>query len=98
MVPPGTPANCVIDTNALGNLGIKEAVYDYYVNSEFEIQNLYPSRTYTLTFFGSHSQSPSDYTIYSIFTNSSYTMLETAVAQYVQYAARPLPSPIRTWW
>ena len=88
-VPPGTPANCVIDTNALGNLGIKEAVYDYYVNSEFEIQNLYPSRTYTLTFFGSHSQSPSDYTIYSIFTNSSYTMLETAVAQYVQYAATP---------
>jgi len=88
-VPPGTPANCVIDANALGNLGIKQAVYDYYVNSEFEIQNLYPSRTYTLTFFGSHSSSPSDYTVYSIFTNSSYTMLEAAVSQYVQYPAAP---------
>jgi|SRR5579862_810804 len=88
-VPPGTPANCVIDANALGNLGIKQAVYDYYVNSEFELQNLYPSRTYTLTFFGSHSQSPSDYTVYSIFTNSSYTMLESAVSQYTQYPASP---------
>jgi hypothetical protein len=88
-VPPGTPANCVIDTNALGNLGIQQAVYDYYVNSEFEIQNLYPSRTYTLTFFGSHSSSPSDYTVYSIFTNSAYSMLETAVAQFVQYPANP---------
>ncbi len=88
-VPPGTPANCVIDTNALGNLGIKEAVYDYYINSEFEIQNLYPSRTYTLTFFGSHSFSASDYTVYSIFTNSAYTMLETSVTLYVQNPANP---------
>ncbi len=88
-VPPGTPANCVIDTNALGNLGIQQAVYNYYVNSEFELQNLYPSRTYTLTFFGSHSASPSDYTVYSIFTNSAYTMLETAVAEYAQYPANP---------
>jgi len=88
-VPPGTPANCVIDASALGNLGVKQAVYDYYVNSEFELQGLYPSRTYTLTFFGSHSQSPSDYTVYSIFTNSAYSLLETAVAQYVQYPANP---------
>jgi hypothetical protein len=88
-VPPGTPANCVIDANALGNLGIKQSVYNYYINSEFELQNLYPSRTYTLTFFGSHSQSPSDYTIYSIFTNSAYSALETAVAQYAQYPANP---------
>jgi hypothetical protein len=88
-VPPGTPANCVIDANALGNLGIKQAVFDYYVNSEFELQNLYPSRTYTLTFFGSHSQSPSDYTVYSIFTNSAYSVLEAAVSQYVQYPANP---------
>jgi len=88
-VPPGTPANCVIDANALGNLGIKQSVYNYYVNSEFELQNLYPSRTYTLTFFGSHSQSPSDYTVYSIFTNSAYSTLEAAVAQFVQYPANP---------
>ncbi len=88
-VPPGTPSQCVIQTNALGNLGIQQAVYDYYVNSEFEIQNLSPSRTYTLTFFGSHSASVSDYTVYSIFTNSAYTMLETAVALYVQYPATP---------
>jgi hypothetical protein len=88
-VPPGTPANCVIDANALGDLGIKQAVFNYYVNSEFELQNLYPSREYTLTFFGSHSQSPSDYTVYSIFTNSAYSMLEDAVSQYVQYPANP---------
>ena len=88
-VPPGTPANCVIDTNALGNLGIKEAVFDYYINSQFEIQNLYPSRTYTLTFFGSHKNSASDYTVYSIFTNSAYTMLETSVTLYVQDPANP---------
>src|SRR5579871_1497810 len=88
-VPPGTPANCVIDATALGNLGIKQSVYNYYVNSEFELQNLYPSRRYTLTFFGSHSQSPSDYTVYSVFTNSAYSAIETAVAQYAQYPASP---------
>src|SRR5271170_6541403 len=43
-VPPGTPANCVIDAAALGNLGIQQAVFNYYVNSELELQNLYPSR------------------------------------------------------
>ena len=88
-VPPGTPSQCVIQTNALGNLGINEAVFDYYVNSEFEIQNLYPSRTYTLTFFGSHKNSVSDYTVYSIFTNSAYTMLENSVTLYVQDPANP---------
>ena len=88
-VPPGTPANCVIEAAALGDLGIKQAVYDYYVNSDFELQNLYPSRLYTLTFFGSHSQSPSDYTVYSIFTNSSYTMLETQVTEWAQYPGNP---------
>jgi len=33
---PGDPCHCVIDTNALGNLGIKEAVYDYYINSDLK--------------------------------------------------------------
>ena len=88
-VPPGTPANCVVDAAALGDLGIQQAVFNYYVNSEFELQNLYPSREYTLTFFGSHSQSPSDYTVYSIFTNNTYSLLETAVAEYAQYPATP---------
>jgi len=32
------PSACVIDADALGNLGINEAVYDYYVNSAFQIQ------------------------------------------------------------
>jgi hypothetical protein len=83
------PAACVIDADALGYLGINEAVYDYYVNSAFQIQGLDPKKSYSLTFFGSHKYSPSDYTIYSVCRDASYSRVVTSISLYVQSPGNP---------
>ena len=83
------PSACVIDTDALGYLGINEAVYDYYVNSTFQIQGLDPTKAYALTFFGSHKYSASDYTIYSVCSDASYSRVITSVSLYVQSPGNP---------
>jgi hypothetical protein len=83
------PTACVIDADALGYLGINEAVYDYYVNSAFQIQGLDPKKTYSLTFFGSHKYSASDYTTYSVCSDGSYSRVITSISLYVQDPANP---------
>jgi hypothetical protein len=83
------PGACAIDAAALGNLGINEAVYHYYVNSPFHIQGLDPTKTYSLTFFGSHKYSASDYTIYFICTDASYSKAVTSTNLYVQSPGNP---------
>lgn len=83
------PGACVIDTGALGSLGINEAVYDYCVNSAFQIQGLDPKKSYSLTFFGSHKYSPSDYTTYSICRDASYSRVVTSISLYVQSPGNP---------
>jgi hypothetical protein len=74
--PAGTtfdPSQSVYNSAALGNLGINEAVYDYYVNSRFQIQGLDSSKTYNLTLFGSHKYNDNNTTRYTIYTDSTYT-------------------------
>ena len=83
------PSACVIDADALGYLGINEAVYDYYVNSSFQIQGLDPTKAYSLTFFGSHKYSASDYTTYSICSDASYSRVFTSISLYVQSPSNP---------
>jgi hypothetical protein len=83
------PNACVIDTDALGYLGINEAVYDYYVNSSFQIQGLDPTKVYSLTFFGSHKYSASDYTTYSVCSDASYSRVITSISLYVQSPGNP---------
>jgi hypothetical protein len=83
------PSACVIDADALGYLGINEAVYDYYVNSTFQIQGLDPKKSYSLTFFGSHKYSASDYTTYSICSDASYSRVVTAISLYVHSPGNP---------
>ncbi len=83
------PSACVIDKAALGYLGINEAVYDYYVNSTFQVQGLDPTKVYSLTFFGSHKYSDSDYTIYFVCSDASYSKVVTSVALYVQSPSDP---------
>ena len=73
----------------LGYLGIKEAVYHYYVNSTFQIRGLDPTKVYSLTFFGSHKYSPSDYTTYSICSDASYSKVVTSMSLYVQSPGNP---------
>ena len=72
-----------IDAAALGNLGgANEGVFDYVTGPsfadnrvKFQIQGLDPAKTYSLTFFGSHSFSDDAETVYSIYTDDTYTTL-----------------------
>jgi hypothetical protein len=83
------PSACVIGADALGYLGINEAVYDYYVNSSFQIQGLDPTKAYSLTFFGSHKYSASDYTTYYICSDASYSKVVASISLYVQGPGSP---------
>lgn len=51
------------DASGLGMLGVTNAVNDYYISSRFQLQGLDMSRTYTLTFYGSHKYSTDDATV-----------------------------------
>jgi PEP-CTERM motif len=89
-VPP-TSSHVVdtdIDAAALGNLGVKEAAFDYAASpgpdapgntaanlTRFQIQQLNPALKYTLTLFGSHKYSADATTAYSVFNEPTYTSL-----------------------
>lgn len=63
-----------INAAALGDLGVKEAAFDYYTNGKMAIDNLDPSKTYTLTLFGSHQYNDDhDTTNYTAYTDNTYT-------------------------
>jgi hypothetical protein len=87
--PTQDPAACVYDAVALGNLGVNEAVYDYYVTSRFEIQNLDPSMTYNLTFYGSHAFNDNPTTVYSVYTDNTYTTLVDSATLEVHEPGSP---------
>jgi len=79
---PPTPTEIAatdIDAAALGNLGIIEAVIDFYDSSSFEIQGLDPTKTYNLIFFGSHKYSDDDTTVYAVYTDGTYTSMADSV-------------------
>ena len=81
--PNPTPAEIAatdIDAAALGNMGIKEAAIDFAASpggadnrTRFQIQQLDPTKLYNLTFFGSHKFSTDDATVYSVYTDNTYT-------------------------
>lgn len=71
------PTATVYDAVALGDLGVDEAVYDYYVNSAFQVQQLDPAKTYDVVFYGSHKFNNDNVTRYSLYTDST---LATEVA------------------
>jgi hypothetical protein len=77
--PAGTstnPADCLYNATALGDLGINEAVFDFYVSSGFQIQGVDPTHSYKLTFFGSHKYNTDNTTVYAV-CDSSYNPLVT---------------------
>ena len=49
-------------------------MYDYYVNSRFQIQGLNPGLTYTLTLFGSHKYNDNNTTRYTVYSDSTYSV------------------------
>jgi hypothetical protein len=81
--------NAVIDATALGSLGAKEAAFDYYTSSSFQIQGLDPTRRYSLTFFGSHKYSTDSATVYSVYSDSGYTSLVASASLNVQVPGSP---------
>lgn len=79
-----------IDAVALGNLGgALEAAFDFYVSSTFEIQQLDPTKTYDLTFFGSHKFNTDPTTVYSVYTDGTYTTLVDSVSLEVHEPGSP---------
>jgi hypothetical protein len=83
------PTATVYDAAALGNLGVDEAVYDYYVTSRFEIQQLDPTKTYNLTFYGSHKFNSDPTTVYSVYTDNTYTALVDSASLDVHQPGSP---------
>lgn len=76
--PAGTnqdPALVVIDAEALGDLAVNEAVFDWYAStgSSLVIQGLDTNRTYTLTLFGSRKFAQNTTTVYTVYTDSAFT-------------------------
>jgi hypothetical protein len=74
--------NTVIDAQALGNLGgALEGPFDFaagyngidHFPVRFQIQGLNPAAKYDLTFFGSHAFSNDATTVYTVYSNDSYT-------------------------
>ena len=92
--PNPTPAEIAatdIDTAALGILGVKEAAIDFAASpggadnrTRFEIQQLDPTKTYNLTFFGSHKFSDNATTVYSVYTDNTYTTVVGTTSVNVQ--------------
>jgi hypothetical protein len=78
------PAAVDINAASLGNLGVNEAVYDYYVSSSFKIEGLDTAKTYNLTFFGSHKYSTDDTTVYSVYTDNTFTTVVDSVSLNVE--------------
>jgi hypothetical protein len=87
-----------IDAAALGNLGgALEGPFDYIAGPNqadnrvrFQIQQLDPAKTYTLTFFGSHSFSTDTVTVYTVYSDNTYT---TAVGT----ASLEVQDPVMFW-
>jgi hypothetical protein len=87
-----------IDAMALGNLGgALEAAFDYVAGPDipgnnqvrFEIQQLDPAKKYNLTFFGSHKFSTDSTTVYSVYSDNSYSTLVGTASLDVQNPIEP---------
>ena len=64
--------NAVFNPGALGNLGVTNAVIDYFATAFFQIQGLDPTKQYKLTFFGSHKYNDDNTTVYSVCSDGTY--------------------------
>ncbi len=79
-----------VDQAALGLLGgDTNAVNDYYVTSQFQIQGLSTGRTYRLTFFGSRSDTTDAATEFAVCTDAAYTGVLASVLLNVRDPLNP---------
>ncbi len=69
-----------INAAALGDLGVKEAAFDYYTGANMQIQNLDVNKKYSLTFFGSHQYNDGNNTTrYTTYTDGTFSTPITSV-------------------
>jgi len=82
-----------IDAAALGNMGVKQAAFDFAAAdsgpARFQIQQLDPTKKYDLSFFASHKFSSDDTTVFSIFTDATYSTLVASTSVNVQEPGSP---------
>jgi hypothetical protein len=86
-----------IDALALGNLGgALEGPFDFIASPggadnrvRFQIQQLDPSKKYTLTFFGSHKFSTDTTTVYSVYSDDTYATVVGTASLDVQDSVQP---------
>ncbi len=97
----GTPADNVgftdIDAAALGDLGVKEAAFDFAAGPSladnrvrFELQNLDPTKKYDLTFYGSHKYSLDATTVYSVYSDSTFATQVASTTLQVMDPTNPV--------
>lgn len=88
---PETVGATDIDAAALGDLGVINAAYDYIdgINARFEIQGLDPTKTYNLSFYGSQKFNSNASTVYSVYTDNTYTTLVASTSLNVHQADMP---------
>jgi hypothetical protein len=77
------PSATVYNAGALGNLGVDEAVYDYYSSSTFQIQQLNDDFTYDITFFSSRKYPTDDTeTTFTAYTDGTFSTPITSVTLF----------------
>lgn len=97
--PSPTPAEIAatdIDQAALGNLGVKEAAIDFAASpggadnrTRFQLQELDPTKRYNLTFFASHKFSDNDATVFSVYSDNTYSTLVASASLNHQAPGSP---------
>jgi PEP-CTERM motif len=97
-IPPTAAeiAGTDIDTVALGDLGVKEAAIDFAASpggldnrTRFAISGLNPNELYSMKIYGSHKFSDDDNTVYSIFSDATYTTQVATANLNVQTPGSP---------
>lgn len=88
---PASIGNTDIDAAALGDLGVVNAAFDFFaeINARFEIQGLDPAKTYNLSFYGSHKFNADASTVYSVYTDNTYTTLVDSTSLSVHQSGMP---------
>jgi hypothetical protein len=85
-------------TTALGNLnGALEGPFDFVTGQSvegqnqvrFQLQELDPAKKYNLTFFGSHSFSNDTTTVYTVYTDNTYSTMVATTSLDVQDPTNP---------
>jgi hypothetical protein len=98
-IPPTPSEIAATDINAaaLGNLGGSLAgPFDFAASpggadnrTRFQLQQLDPTKRYNLAFFGSHKFSTDDATVYSVFSDNTYSTLVASASLNVQQPGSP---------